>query len=425
MAAAAPASGKASEKVNGNVKPNANGQVNGKSVAPMGGISLATSVPLTLVPEQSLEKKRKMMGVPAVEGRTTSHTGQKFAQSDLKSKQRPLEEQKPKQNPLEEKPKQKPIQEQKLKQDPEVQAPRQEQTTKPEPVEQHKIKQEPLEHPMPKLAEAAKRTNFVRSLAVSSVAAQAEMDRPRIAGTSLITNLRYAEDYLKDKRRPVAFKEIASYLSLHHAPPEVQAGFRARLRAGPKVNYDPAKGLFSYRPTLPFADAEGMRAYLRVQPFAGGVRIDDVKDGWPACMDEIERMTRDHEVLLLRDRRGLAKAAHADGPALWPPPPPAEDDYFDLDFDDDTTEATSTANGAPGTPMPVQTIAWKEVKLPRTPEDLRVKLKYAGLRTTTAAKEKNKLAAKKLAKKKTHKRGGRTTNIHIQHLLKDYSNRRA
>ena len=33
------------------------------------------------------------------------------------------------------------------------------------------------------------------------------------------------------------------------------------------------------------------------------------------------------------------------------------------------------------------------------------------------------MLAKKVVKKKAHKRGGRTTNIHIQHLLKDYSKR--
>jgi transcription initiation factor TFIIE subunit beta len=68
-------------------------------------------------------------------------------------------------------------------------------------------------------------------------------------------------------------------------------------------------------------------------------------------------------------------------------------------------------------------VGWKEVKLPRSPEDMRAKLQYAGLRTTTAAKEKNRGPAKKVAKKKVNKRGGRTTNIHIQHLLKDYSKR--
>jgi transcription initiation factor TFIIE subunit beta len=416
MTAAAPVNGKASEKVDENGRVKASGQANGKALDSMAAISLAASVLHTLVPEESPEtKKRKTAGLPVAEEETViSHielnSGPVMAKLSLQG-------QKPKEKSLVQMP----------KQDPQTQR-QEEPTTKPEPPEQHKIKQEPLEHQKPKLAEpAAKRTNFMRSLAVASVAAQAERDKPRIAGSSTMANLRHAHDYLKDKRRPLAFKEIASFLSLHHAPPQVQHGFRALLRTDPKVNYDPAKGgLFSYRPTLPFADAEGMRAYLRVQPVAGGVRIDDVKDGWPACMDEIERMTRDHEALLLRDRRGLAKAAHADDPALWPPPPPpAEDDYFDLDFDDDTTEATSTANGTPGTPMPVQTIAWKEVKLPRTSDDLRVKLKYAGLRTTTAAKEKNKLAAKKLVKKKTHKHGGRTTNIHIQHLLKDYSNRRA
>jgi transcription initiation factor TFIIE subunit beta len=408
MAAAAPVDGKGGAKGGGPVNGHVNGSLkpNGVSIA-----SLASSpASSTLV----MKKERQAEALQVKGVRQTSHypLAQKPEQSSPQ-KSKPLEQQ-----PAEVQIKQEVVEVQSVKLEPE-----ESHTVKLEPRDPHAVKQEHQASDT-----AAKRKRYVQSLAAPSLAVPSvatlhpDMDRARTTGLSTIANLRNAQDYLKEKRKPLPFKDIASYLSLQHAPTEVQVHFRALLRADPKVHFD--NGLFSYKPTLPFADAEGMRAYMRVQSVAGGVRIDDVKDGWPACGDEIDRMMRDHETLLLRDRRGLARAAHADEPELWPPPPPEEDDDFNMESDmESRTEAASTPNGTSTPLAPIQTVAWKEVKLPRTPDDMRVKLKYAGLRTTTAAKEKNKLFAKKVVKKKAHKRGGRTTNIHIQHLLKDYSKR--
>jgi transcription initiation factor TFIIE subunit beta len=391
MTAAAPVNGHVNGRVNGQV----NGQLNGKP-RPNGVLPPPPNpASSTLVLKKTEKRKQQQMEVQDV-----TVVGVKVVRDKLKplplphkSKQTSLDGPKPKQEPQ---PKQRPL-------------------------ELPKIKQEVVDDIKPEPPVKQEQKPSLKS--IPSVATM--LERPRLTGQSTIANLRHAHDYLKERRKPLPFKDIASYLSLQHAPTEVQVGFRALLRADPKVSF--GNGLFSYKPTLPFADSEGMRAYMRVQPFAGGVRVDDVKDGWPACADELDRMTRDHEALLLRDRRGLARAAHADEPELWPPAPEDDDGRADVESElESRTDAASTPNAGGATssaPAPITTVAWKEVKLPRTPEDMRAKLQYAGLRTTTAAKEKNRGPAKKVAKKKVNKRGGRTTNIHIQHLLKDYSKR--
>ena len=105
-------------------------------------------------------------------------------------------------------------------------------------------------------------------------------------------------------------------------------------------------------------------------------------------------MEKKGEVLMIRDRKGGIKLVWYDEPSLQ------------HKVSDDLKHA------------------WNNIKLPANTDDLRTRLENAGLKPTSAPKENVKKAQSKDNRKRGPKRGTRTTNAHIQHLLKDYSHRK-
>jgi len=216
---------------------------------------------------------------------------------------------------------------------------------------------------------------------------------------SVITNLRHAEEYVKEKKRDLSFDEIIGFLSLQHSPKNVLREFRAFLLHNHKIRYDPkglgGKGSFAYNPTLPIENSEQLNSYLQRSTVFTGVRFDDIKDGWPNCGPAVDEAENKHDIMVLRDKRKLVRSVWPDDPSLRV------------------------------TPLEKAVSDWLEPKMPKKQEDMILKLEAAKMKPTSAPRAAPKAVQPKEAKKRAQKRSGKTTNVHIQHLLKDYSHRRA
>lgn len=219
-------------------------------------------------------------------------------------------------------------------------------------------------------------------------------------GQELLTQANHALQYLNSKvpRVERTFDEIVSYLSLQHSDPKQLNMFRTILQKGPlQITYNPrgarGAGTYKYRPKLPIENAEDLKRYFQTQKSSLGVKMEDLKDGWDKCADELDKMEQKHELLIIRDKKGTIKT-------VW---------------QNDSTLAQGIA--------PEFQRAWHTQALPADDQELREKLEAAGLKPTTAPREMKKATGAKQKKRRINTRG-KTTNSHMVGILKDYSTKR-
>jgi transcription initiation factor TFIIE subunit beta len=225
------------------------------------------------------------------------------------------------------------------------------------------------------------------------------VSRPAIVEIGqLMSQLTTAVEYLKEKRKGHSPAQLLGYLSLQHADDGLKNRLLFELKKRPDVIFRPdghqGAGSFHYKPKIAVSNPEELKRYLQTRPSLVGVRFDEIRDGWPNCSPAIDEMEKKGEVLIIRDRKGGPKLAWDDEPSLR------------------AAVADSLIH------------SWNNIKLPANADDLRSKLESAGLKPTSAPKEVVKKPTAKDNRKKGPRRGTRMTNVHMQHLLKDYSARR-
>lgn len=218
------------------------------------------------------------------------------------------------------------------------------------------------------------------------------------AGAEIMTHMVYAVQHLKDKF-PVAITlpDILTYLSLpsdlqKHAPLIRRALVgHDRIALVPKHEAPNGKESFRYNPIHPVTNAEEMKSYLASLPTAAGIPVRELKDGWPTCVPELESLAAKHEVLLLRQKKDNApKTVYPDSATFYVH---MDDDFVDF---------------------------WSKCKLPASEAELRTELEKANLTPTSQVKEIKKGNIHKKEKKKVNRRGGKTTNLHMMGILRDY-----
>lgn len=218
------------------------------------------------------------------------------------------------------------------------------------------------------------------------------------AGAEIMTHMVYAIGYLKE-RFPAAstFPDILNFLSL---PSDLQKHSHLIKRAlvdNPRIAIVPkhespnGKESFRYQPTHPVTNSEELKTYLARQPTAAGIAVRELKDGWPNCVSEIDALAAKHEVLVVRQKKDNApKTVYADSPTFYV--------HMDSDFVD----------------------FWNRSKLPASEADLRLELEKANLTPTSQVKETMKGKVQKKEKRKVNRRGGKTTNLHMMGILREY-----
>lgn len=214
-----------------------------------------------------------------------------------------------------------------------------------------------------------------------------------------MTQVTYAIEYLKQKDKPIPFDDVFNYLSIQDDEVgSIRKNMKAILQTHPRVDYEPAavgnKGLYRFRPTHNVRSADELEAYLQSQTTAQGIPVKELKDGWTGALDAIDELETEGKLLVTRNKKdNTAKM-------VWP-----NDPSLRHDVDDE-----------------FKTL-WHNIKLPTEAVDLRTQLESFGLTPTSQIKAPV-VSKTKEKKKKASRRGGKTTNTHMQHILKDYSSKR-
>lgn len=221
-------------------------------------------------------------------------------------------------------------------------------------------------------------------------------------GTEAFTQVTYVIDFLKKKDEQKTFAEILGYLSQAHVEQHKKQLIAQILRRHERVEWIPDprlkvqtwdSGFFKHRPIIGVRNKGALLSYLQNKPDAQGVSVKDLKDGWPDCEEAINELEKEHKILVTRTRK---------------------DNHARMIWIDDPTLLHSVESDFQ--------MMWLKTELPSV-DDLVRKLLEAGQKPASEDPSKRVKAAPKPKekKRKAPRKGGRTTNTHMAHLLNDYS----
>lgn len=223
---------------------------------------------------------------------------------------------------------------------------------------------------------------------------QVVYSQPQDTGTGehVYTRLTYATDHLRGHPATwMPFDEIMGFLNV--TPGHVQREqLRALMRAdnaGNRISWNASNETYRYKPKLQIRNPAQLKGYLQTQKSAMGLSVKDLKDGWATVADDLKAMEDKKEVLVKRTKDGVPRTVWNNDPSL----------VYPMD--------------------PEMLNEWHKIAIPPNPDDLRITLMHAGL--TAASMPKPIMTAPKEKKKRQMRRGGKQTNTHMLHLLRDFS----
>ena len=221
--------------------------------------------------------------------------------------------------------------------------------------------------------------------------------QPANTGTGLTigTQITFATDHLKTKDMPLTLTDIISYLSLHNASESHKQNIGQILRTHHKVEYqaknDGGEATYRYRPPHNIRSLEQMLGHLQSQHAFKGLSVKELRDGWPGVEDAIQDLEIEKKLLVTRNK----KDNHAK--MVWP-----DDPSLALDIDEEFK------------------LMWHKIRLPE-PGAVADALEKEGLTPANKSRGAKKLLTTQTKKTKKPRRGGKTTNVHMQGVLRDYS----
>ncbi|KAK0641151.1 transcription initiation factor IIE, beta subunit [Cercophora newfieldiana] len=228
--------------------------------------------------------------------------------------------------------------------------------------------------------------------------------QPAMTGTgdSIIAQMAYAVSWLRTKDDPQTYLDVLGYLSGTNRPDTEQEFFVEQMRRHPQIQWipDPSlseqtwkSGTYVHRPAIPNVRTKTqLLAYLQKKTDASGVNVKDLKDGWPDCEAALGELEGEHKILVVRAKKdGVARMVWLDDPSL----------FHAVD--------------------PELKVMWAKVEVPSL--DTIVQRLKGAQQKPTSEDPRDKIAAPKVEKKKkrAQRRTGKSTNTHMEHLLKDYS----
>ncbi|KAL8949483.1 MAG: hypothetical protein Q9222_004406 [Ikaeria aurantiellina] len=252
----------------------------------------------------------------------------------------------------------------------------------------------PAPSPTPSQASDSSRNDLKRKRVE---APEVPYSQPRDTGTGqhIMTQITYAIEYLKSKTTPQTLSDILSYLSMQTREESYKRAIEKILIRHDKVNYEPKRegsaALFSFRPAHNIRSPESLLRYLQAQQTAQGLSVKELRDGWPEAEDAITQLEIEDKLLVTRNKKdNHARTVWLNDPSLT----------FEVDEE-------------------FQNI-WHKIKLPE-PGALADELEREGLTPAN----KNRLMKKPVKVQEKTKRkaraGGKTTNVHMAGVLRDYS----
>jgi transcription initiation factor TFIIE subunit beta len=232
--------------------------------------------------------------------------------------------------------------------------------------------------------------------------------QPALTGTghSALAQMTYVINWLKEKDEPKTIQEILEYIGLHHRGQSEQESFIDHVRRNPHVKWIPDEnmgqqtwfsGTYVHRPTIPnVKNKTQLLQYMQKLTDMRGVLVKDLMDGWPTCPAAIDELEKEHKLLVLRFKKDdKPKQIWSDDPSLF--------HAVDPEFK----------------------VMWHRVDVPGL-DNIHQRLIQVGQKPTSEDPILKAMANNKVDKKKkrANRRGGKTTNSHMQDLLKDYSHMR-
>ncbi|KAL8670355.1 MAG: hypothetical protein Q9168_005097 [Polycauliona sp. 1 TL-2023] len=214
-------------------------------------------------------------------------------------------------------------------------------------------------------------------------------------GQHIMTQVTYAIDHLKKRDEPQTFAAILEYLSMQTREDSYKNALEKILIRHEKVNYEPKRegqpAVFSFRPVHNIRSADGLLQYLQAQRSAHGLNVKELRDGWPGAEDTISLLEADGKLLVTRNK----KDNHAR--MVWP-----NDPSLNFEIDDEFKAI------------------WHKIKLPEAGA-LADELEKEGLTPANKHRLTKKPVKAQPKPKRKARAGGKTTNVHMAGVLKDYS----
>ncbi|KHJ32417.1 putative transcription initiation factor iie subunit beta [Erysiphe necator] len=213
-------------------------------------------------------------------------------------------------------------------------------------------------------------------------------------GTEAFTQVTYVIEFLKKKDEPKKFQEILLYLSQVNADERKKRLIAKILKQHDRVKWTPDpnlkiqtwdSGLFEHCPIINVRTEDDLLRYLQKMPNAQGVSVKDLKDGWPDCDSAIDKLEKEHRILVTRTKK---------------------DNHARMVWSDDPTLAHNVD--------PEFQVMWHRVELPSVDELVRKLLDASQKPASEDPSKRIKAAPKAKEKKKRAPRsGGKTTNTHM------------
>jgi transcription initiation factor TFIIE subunit beta len=214
-------------------------------------------------------------------------------------------------------------------------------------------------------------------------------------GEHVYTRFTYTVNHLREANKWLPFEEIMKFLGVRAGDPQREQ-LRTLFRSdseGNRIMWNASNDTYRYKPKLDIRNRAQLKGYLQNQKSAQGLSIKDLKDGWATVADDIKGMEDRKEVLVKRAKDGVAKIVWDNDPTLMHP--------MDPEFLHE----------------------WHKIAIPANPDDLRATLMNVGLHAASAPRQVNN-GGPKQKKKRAARRGGKQTNTHMMHILKDFSGMR-
>ncbi|KAF8469159.1 hypothetical protein BDZ91DRAFT_87580 [Kalaharituber pfeilii] len=204
----------------------------------------------------------------------------------------------------------------------------------------------------------------------------------------LMSQVHYAITYLKDKEFALTADELGSYLSI-----ELTDTLRHVLRNNERIHYDPKSDTYAFKPIHDIRSAPALLHFLQNQTTAQGLSVKELKDGWSGAIETIGRLEADRDILVTRTKKDNQPRM------VW-----KNDKSLDVDVEDEFKAI------------------WHRITIPE-PAELPRCLQEAGLKPTSVdpASIKKATTSHAARKKPKRQRAGRITNIHMSHIIKDFS----
>ncbi|EXJ95003.1 hypothetical protein A1O1_00121 [Capronia coronata CBS 617.96] len=215
------------------------------------------------------------------------------------------------------------------------------------------------------------------------------------AGSDARTNVVYAANRLKEKfPESISWDDLVAFVLPSHKRTEEQIDmFRRFLQVNPKVSHDPATDSYRFKPLHDIASADDLLKYLQNQDSALGLNVRELKDGWTDVEETIDRLEAEHKILVVRNKKdNHPRMVWLDDPTLVAP--------LDQEFKD----------------------IWLQIPLPSV-EDTIKELRRMNHKSTGEPARTDAITRPKKEKRKV-RRGQKVTNVHMQGLFRDYSERR-